>query len=74
MKHQASTHHYTATSEAVFSEDGEFLELEIDNTLVPPTDAKRSEARRLIEEKAEQRRLQKELDYLDGFSFDEDLQ
>lgn len=75
MRHQATTSSYGTTGDMNLHEEGEFIEtIDIDSTIVPPADAKRSEARRLIEQMAETKRLNKELNELDWFHSDDDLQ
>ncbi len=74
MRHQAATSNYEATVDINMHEEGEFESIDIDSTVVPPADAKRSEARRLIEQMAETKRLNQELNELDWFHSDDDLQ
>lgn len=72
MKNQSTANNYDSAIDVSLNEEGEFIETF--DTSLPPADAKRTEARRLIEERNEAKRLKNELRELDWFHSDDDLQ
>ena len=75
MRNQTATNTYDPSVDMNFNEEGEFVDSmdNVDSTIIP-TEPANNKSRRLIEQRAEELRLKKELDYLDGFSFDDGLQ